>query len=78
ALRQPFDVSGSLFVDYATDFGTADDVTGKPAVVRDKPGDGLGYGFGLNARSPFGLIRLEFGWNDRGGNEVFVVIGDRF
>ena len=78
ALNQPFDVSGSLFVDYATDFGTADNVTGEPAVVRDKPGDGLGYGFGLNARSPFGLIRLEFGWNDRGGNEIFVVVGDRF
>lgn len=78
AFRQPFDVSGSLFVDYASDLGTADDVTGKPAVVRDKPGDGLGYGFGLNARSPFGLIRFEFGWNDRGGNEIFVVIGDRF
>lgn len=78
AFRQPFDVSASLFVDYATDFDTADDVTGKPAVVRDKPGDGLGYGFGLNARSPFGLIRFEVGWNDRGGNEVFVVIGDRF
>ncbi|MFB2833405.1 BamA/TamA family outer membrane protein [Floridanema evergladense] len=78
AFRQPFDVSGSLFVDYGSDLGTADDVTGKPAVVRDKPGDGLGYGFGLHARSPFGLIRFEFGWNDRGGNEVFVVIGDRF
>lgn len=78
ALSQPFDVSGSLFVDYATDFGTADNVTGEPAVVRDKPGDGFGFGFGLNARSPFGLIRLEFGWNDRGGNEIFVVIGDRF
>lgn len=78
ALSQPLDVSGMLFVDYASDLGTADNVTGIPAIVRDKPGDGLGYGFGLNARSSFGLIRLEFGWNDRGGNEIFVVIGDRF
>ncbi|MFB2939460.1 BamA/TamA family outer membrane protein [Aerosakkonemataceae cyanobacterium BLCC-F154] len=78
ALSQPFDVSGSVFVDYGSDLGTADNVTGEPGVVRDKPGDGWGYGFGFNARSSFGLIRLEFAWNDRGGNEIFFVIGDRF
>lgn len=69
---------GALFVDYGTDLGTADEVIGRPAEVRDKPGDGFGFGVGLNAESPFGLGRLEFAISDDGDSQVIVTIGDRF
>lgn len=78
ALRYNFDVGGTLFFDYGTDFGTAGEVIGKPGRVRNKPGDGFGYGFGLRTRSPFGLVRLEFGLNDRGDGEVYFELGGRF
>ncbi|MBW4519201.1 MAG: BamA/TamA family outer membrane protein [Scytolyngbya sp. HA4215-MV1] len=77
--ERKIDVGGVLFVDYATDLGTADEVTGNPAEARDKPGDGLGFGAGLRARTPIGLLRLEFALNDNGDSEVhFVLGGDRF
>lgn len=69
---------GLLFVDYGTDLGTADEVTGEPAEVRDRPGDGLGFGVGLRALTPFGTARLEFGLNDNGGSEVHFTLGERF
>jgi outer membrane protein insertion porin family len=78
AFDEDIDVGGTLFVDYATDLGTGDNVPGEPAEVRDKPGDGLGYGVGLRARTPFGPVRLEFGLNDQGDSEVIFNIGDRF
>ena len=78
AFDEEIDVGGTLFVDYATDLGTGDDVPGEPAEVRDKPGDGLGYGVGLRARTPFGAVRLEFGLPDQGDSEVIFNIGDRF
>jgi outer membrane protein insertion porin family len=76
--KQHVNVRGIVFVDYATTFGTGNEVLGKPSVVREKPGDGLGYGIGLQALTPFGLLRLESGWNERGGNRVYVDVGDRF
>ncbi|BAU65319.1 surface antigen [Stanieria sp. NIES-3757] len=76
--KQPNDVLGSLFFDYGTDLGTADEVIGEPAVVRDKPSDGFGYGLGLQWRSPFGLLRLEGGLNDRGDGTIFFGGGSRF
>ncbi|WP_242042488.1 BamA/TamA family outer membrane protein [Leptolyngbya sp. FACHB-541] len=78
AFDEDIDVGGTLFVDYATDLGTGDNVPGEPAEVRDKPGDGLGYGVGLRARTPFGPVRLEFGLNDQGDSEVIFNVGDRF
>jgi outer membrane protein insertion porin family len=78
AFDEDIDIGGTLFVDYATDLGTGDDVLGEPAEVRDKPGDGLGYGVGLRARTPFGPVRLEFGLNDQGDSEVIFNVGDRF
>ncbi|NEO97243.1 MAG: BamA/TamA family outer membrane protein [Symploca sp. SIO2E9] len=71
-------VGGALFIDYATDLGTGDDVPGEPAVVRDKPGDGLGYGVGVRVQSPLGPIRVDFGWNDQGENRLHFGIGERF
>jgi outer membrane protein insertion porin family len=72
------DLRGALFVDYGTDLGSADDVIGEPAEVRDKPGDGLGFGAGLQAQTPFGFARLEFAVNDNGGSLVIATFGDRF
>lgn len=77
--EKKFDVGGVLFVDYATDLDTDDEVTGNPAEARDKPGDGLGFGAGLRARTPIGLLRIEFALNDDGDSELHFVLGsDRF
>ncbi|HEY9647254.1 MAG TPA: BamA/TamA family outer membrane protein, partial [Chroococcidiopsis sp.] len=71
-------VGGVLFADFASDLGSASDVIGEPAVVRDKPGSGFGVGLGLRVNSPFGLMRLDFGVNDQGDNELHFTFGQRF
>lgn len=71
-------IGGALFVDVGTDLGTADDVPGEPAVVRDKPGTGFGYGAGVRVQSPLGQIRIDFGVNDEGDNRIHFGIGERF
>ena len=76
--RRDIGVGGTLFVDYASDLGTAATFRGRPADVRDKPGEGAGFGGGLRARTPFGLMRVEAAVNDDGDSEVFFQIGDRF
>jgi outer membrane protein insertion porin family len=38
----------------------------------------LGYGLGLSFRSPLGPIRLDFGFNDRGGSRTHFLIGTAF
>lgn len=75
---QAIPIRGTVFVDYATDFGTADDVIGEPAEVRDKPGSGLGFGLGLHAQTSFGLGRLEFAITDDDSSELIITVGDRF
>jgi len=71
-------VGGALFLDVGTDLGTAGDVPGNPAGVRDKPGSGFGYGIGLRIRSPIGQIRVDYAINDQGDNEFHFGIGERF
>ncbi|NEQ98353.1 MAG: BamA/TamA family outer membrane protein [Cyanothece sp. SIO2G6] len=78
AFREEIDIGGTLFVDYANDLGSGDTVLGEPAEVRDKPGDGLGYGVGIRARTPVGPVRVEFGIADTGDTNVIFKIGDRF
>lgn len=78
AFKLDWDVRGSVFFDYASDLGTANEVIGIPAIVRAKPGHGLGYGFGLAFRIPFGLFRLEMGFNDRGDSQFQFAVGDRY
>jgi len=75
---QDIDLRGALFVDYGTDLGTGDEVIGEPAIVRDKPGDGFGFGAGLQARLPIGFGRVEFAFTDNGDNRLIVTLGDRF
>jgi len=76
--RQDVNLRGTFFVDYATDLGSGDTVTGQPAEVRDKPGSGLGYGLGLRADTALGPVRVEFGLTDQGDNQFLFFVGDRF
>lgn len=73
-----FDIQGSLFFDYGSDLGTAEEAIGEPAIVRNKGGDGFGYGLGLHAKTGFGLFRLEFAGNDAGDFTVHFTGGDRY
>lgn len=71
-------VGGILFADFASDLGSGDTVLGEPAIVRGKPGYGFAYGAGLRVESPIGLLRADFGINDRGDSQVQFGIGQRF
>lgn len=71
-------IGGALFVDAGTDFGTGKDVPGDPAGIRNKPGSGYGYGLGVRIQSPLGPIRIDYGINDSGGNQIHFGIGERF
>ena len=68
----------TTFVDYGTALGTASRVFGQPAVVREKPDSGLGYGLGVQAITDFGLIRLEAAWATQSRSTINLSIGDRY
>jgi outer membrane protein insertion porin family len=71
-------LNGALFVDAASDLGSASSVPGNPAGEREKPGSGFGYGLGVRVQSPLGLIRIDYGLSDRGDNRINFGIGERF
>lgn len=71
-------VTGVLFADFATDLGSGDSLLGEPAEVRDKPGSGFGYGFGVRVSTPLGLIRADFGLTDQGESRLHFGFGQRF
>ncbi|AFY58170.1 outer membrane protein/protective antigen OMA87 [Rivularia sp. PCC 7116] len=71
-------LGGVLFADFATDLGSGDTVVGDPAGVRNKPGEGFGYGAGVRLNSPLGLIRADYGVNNQGDTRVHFGIGHRF
>ncbi len=71
-------IGGALFLDAGTDVGTGKDVPGDPAGVRRKPGSGYGYGLGVRIQSPLGPIRIDYGINDSGDNQIHFGIGERF
>ena len=71
-------IGGALFVDAGTDLGTGKDVPGDPAGTRKKPGSGYGYGLGVRIQSPLGPIRIDYGINDSGDNQIHFGIGERF
>ncbi len=71
-------VGGALFLDYASDLGTGDNVPGNPAGIRGKPGNGFGYGLGIRVQSPLGPIRIDYGFNDQGDSRLHFGIGERF
>ena len=68
-----------IFADYGTDLGTGSSVTGNPAGVRSKPGNGFGYGAGIRLlQTPLGTIRLDYGINNLGENRIQFGLGERF
>jgi outer membrane protein insertion porin family len=75
---QSIDTRGILFLDYGTDLGSQYSVVGQPGIARDKPGWGLGYGFGVHLETSIGLFRIESGWGNRDTYTFVVTIGDRF
>jgi outer membrane protein insertion porin family len=76
--EQAIPIGGVLFTDFASDLGSGRAVLGEPGVIRGKPGSGFGYGVGLRALSPFGLLRTDVGISDRGEVRVNFSFGQRF
>jgi outer membrane protein insertion porin family len=76
--NEDIDLGGVLFVDYGDLLDTQDEVIGDPAIARDKDGDGLGYGVGVRAITPFGALRVEFALDDDGESELHLTLGERF
>jgi outer membrane protein insertion porin family len=71
-------IGGVLFADFGTDLGSADTVPGEPGVERGKPGTGLGIGAGVRVRSPLGILRLDYGFNDQGESRLQFGFGQKF
>ncbi|MDX2239934.1 MAG: BamA/TamA family outer membrane protein [Leptolyngbyaceae cyanobacterium bins.302] len=71
-------IGGAAFVDFASDLGSSDDVLGKPGIVRDKPGTGLGFGFGVRVNSPLGILRGDLGISNQGDVRFQFGFGQKF
>jgi len=71
-------IGGAAFIDFASDLGSSDDVPGKPGVVRDKPGTGLGFGVGVRINSPLGILRGDLGISNQGDVRFQFGFGQRF
>jgi len=61
-------LSGALFVDAGSDFGSQSAVPGKPGKILEKPGSGFSYGPGVVINTPVGPIRIEAASKDFTGN----------
>jgi outer membrane protein insertion porin family len=64
-------ISGELFVDGGTSFGSQADVPGNPGGLLKKPGDGFSVGTGLIVTTPVGPLRLEVASQDFTGEWRF-------
>ncbi len=72
-------VSGELFVDSGTDFGSQANVPGKPGKLLNKPGSGFSLGTGLIITTPVGPLRLEAASKDLEGDWRFSLgVGWKF
>lgn len=71
---------GVLFVDFASDLGSDDDLIGEPAKARNKPGEGLGYGVGLRLGGipVVEILRLDYARTDGGDGAIYFGVGERF
>jgi outer membrane protein insertion porin family len=76
--NEPLDLIGSIFVDYGSVLGTGDNILGQPGEVRQKPGDGFGFGIGLLTKTSIGLFRFELSFSDNGDSAIYFNIGERF
>tara|TARA_B100000965_G_scaffold338122_1_gene305197 strand:+ start:743 stop:3271 length:2529 start_codon:yes stop_codon:yes gene_type:complete len=61
-------LSGLLFIDAGTDFGSQSDVPGKPGTLLAKSGSGFSVGPGAIINTPVGPIRLEAASKDLSGD----------
>ncbi|MFN9931872.1 MAG: BamA/TamA family outer membrane protein, partial [Cyanobacteriota bacterium] len=64
-------VSGELFLDGGTTFGSQKNVPGNPGELLNKPGDGFSVGTGLIVTTPVGPLRLEVASRDFSGDWRF-------
>ena len=64
-------ISGELFVEGGTTFGSQADVPGNPGGLLLKPGDGFSVGTGLIVTTPVGPLRLEVASQDFTGEWRF-------
>ena len=64
-------ISGELFADSGTDFGTQGNVPGNPGGVLGKPGSGFSVGTGIILSTPVGPLRLEVASQDFTSNWRF-------
>jgi outer membrane protein insertion porin family len=64
-------ISGEVFVDGGTSFGSQPDVPGNPGGLLLKPGDGFSVGTGLIVSTPVGPLRLEVASQDFTGEWRF-------
>ena len=72
-------VSGVLFVDVGSDFGSQSNVPGKPGKILEKPGSGFSVGPGAVINTPVGPIRIEAATQDFSGNWRYNIgIGWKF
>jgi outer membrane protein insertion porin family len=64
-------ISGELFVDGGTAFGTQANVSGNPGGLLSKPGQGFSVGTGVIVTTPVGPLRLEVASQDLTGDWRF-------
>jgi outer membrane protein insertion porin family len=64
-------VSGEVFVDGGTTFGSQASVPGNPGELLNKPGEGFSVGTGLIVTTPVGPLRLEVASRDLSGDWRF-------
>ncbi len=72
-------VSGVLFADAGSDFGSQSSVPGKPGEILGKPGSGFSVGPGAVINTPVGPIRIEAASQDLSGDWRYNIgIGWKF
>ncbi len=72
-------VSGALFFDAGSDFGSQSSVPGKPGKILEKPGSGFSVGPGVVINTPVGPIRIEAASQDFSGDWRYNIgIGWKF
>ncbi|MCT0205308.1 BamA/TamA family outer membrane protein [Synechococcus sp. CS-602] len=64
-------ISGQVFIDGGTTFGTQSNVQGNPGGLLNKPGSGFSVGTGLIVTTPVGPLRLEVASRDFSGDWRF-------
>ena len=64
-------ISGEVFLDGGTSFGSQSNVPGNPGGLLQKPGDGFSVGTGLIVTTPVGPLRLEVASQDFTGQYRF-------